>query len=689
VNKGIENIITESCYPHKIAHGHIKDLIEQEVDAIFLPSFINFNADGGDLRSYACPYAQTMPYIAETAFDSINIIKPAVNMEYGSRHIAGEISSSLKQFNISRSAVSKAMEKADTAQMEFTAAVKERGREILASIRERTVVIVGRAYNSFDPGINLEIPKKLAALGVFSIPQDFLPIETIDIKSKWTNMYWRSGQNILKAAEIIKANPKLFALYISNFSCGPDSFIHRYFDKTMAGKPFLHIEIDEHSADAGVITRCEAFLDSISGRDDISSKGFEPLNMVSIKKGTADKTVYVPRMSDHAFGLAAAFRMCGLNAEVMDPPTPATVKIGRRHVSGKECYPCAITTGDMVNKTLSNDFDHKRSVFFMPSGTGPCRFGQYNILQRIVLDEIGLPHVPIYSPNQDVSFYTELGIVGNDFTKQAWKGIVAIDLLMKCLHETRPYEVNKGETDRLYNDYFLRTFKQLQQKSGDMSVLLHEIKHAFSAIPVKKEKRPLIGIIGEIFVRHNTFANENIIRKIEELGGEVWLAPAEEWLFYVNHMAIRKSWIKLKNDPFSASHLRDITNALVTRHIKKSVEHEYSRPFENYLKTLKEPSTKEMFVNALPYLQDSFEGEAVLSMGKAVDFTEKGACGIISAMPFGCMPGTIVSALMKGFRKNTGVPCLSVAYDGSEANCSGIQLEAFMYQANEFLDLRD
>ena len=574
---------------------------------------------------------------------------------------------------------------AEAAQKEFKTAIEERGREVIGKINERTIVIVGRSYNAFDPGINLDIPKKLAALGVFSIPQDFLPIESIDISGKWTNMYWRSGQNILKAAEIIKDNPKLFALYIGNFSCGPDSFIHRYFDETMAGKPFLQIEIDEHSADAGVITRCEAFLDSISGRDDIPADKFETLNILSINKGTTGKTVYLPRMSDHVFGLAAAFRMCGLNAEVMDTPTIGTVKIGRRHVSGKECYPCAITTGDMVNKTLSNDFDHKRSVFFMPSGTGPCRFGQYNILQRLVLDDLGLSHVPIYSPNQDGSFYRELGIVGSDFMKQAWRGIVSIDLLMKCLHETRPYEVNKGDAEGLYYEYLYKIYDLLQDKSADMPELLNEIKRSFSSIQKNKEKRPLIGIIGEIFVRHNAFANENIIKKVEALGGEVWLAPAEEWLYYVNHMAIRKSWIQLKSNPFSRSHLKDITSAVITRHIKNRVEHEYSKPFEGYLRTLKEPSTREMFKNALPYLHDSFEGETILSMGKAVDFAVKGASGIISAMPFGCMPGTIVSALLKGFKEDTGIPCLSVAYDGSEANSSEIQLEAFIHQAGNFM----
>ena len=220
-----------------------------------------------------------------------------------------------------------------------------------------------------------------------------------------------------------------------------------------------------------------------------------------MKKGANSKIVYIPRMSDHAFGLAAAFKKCGLDAEVMNAPDTETVKIGRRYISGKECYPCAITAGDMVKKAMSNDFDPDRAVFFMPSGAGPCRFGQYNVLHRLVLDEFGLPQVPIYAPNQDESFYTELGMVGKDFSTHVWRGIIAIELLVKCLHETRPYEINKGETDNVYKEYLSRIGETIQSRNGTMPEFLKEMQKSFSEIPKTREKRPLIGIIGEIFVR--------------------------------------------------------------------------------------------------------------------------------------------------------------------------------------------
>ncbi|RJQ49926.1 MAG: CoA protein activase [Nitrospiraceae bacterium] len=697
INKGVENILAESCFPHKVAHGHIRDLLDKKVDAVFLPSFINFNPDGESTRSFACPYAQTMPYIAGIAFGGIRLLKPVINFERGRSYLVDEIYRSLKPFHITKRAIKKAMEKADEAQREFVSAIKTRGRGLLDGITEKTLIIAGRSYNASDSGINLEIPKKLAALGVFSIPMDYLPLESVDISAKWANMYWRSGQNILRAAEIIRDNPKLFALYIGNFSCGPDSFIQHFFDETMQGKPYLHIEIDEHSADAGVITRCEAFLDSIE-QQERSNEGIKGLReeaaaiprsvLPSLSRAPLHnkKVVYIPRMSDHTYGIAAAFEACGMDAEVMDVPDIETVKIGRRYVSGKECYPCAITTGDMVKRAMSEDFDPDRAVFFMPSGAGPCRFGQYNIFHRLVLDEIGFKKVPILSPNQDESFYSALGMIGKDFTKHAWRGIVAIELLMKCLHETRPYEAGKGETDALYQEYLKKIRKALKSGNGDIPELFRSIKKSFSEVKKTGAKKPLIGVIGEIFVRHNVFANENLIRKVEEMGGEVWLAPVEEWLYYVNLMALRKSLVRLRTDLFTQGLAEDLLRTVLTRHVQKKIEHKYSKPFHGFLKTLKEPSTTEILKNASPYLHDSFEGEAVLSMGKAVDFVKHGASGIISAMPFGCMPGTIVSALMKGLKRDTGIPCLSVAYDGVETTCSGIQLEAFMHQAGEYND---
>jgi predicted CoA-substrate-specific enzyme activase len=685
VNIGAESVLADTCFPIKVAHGHVKYLIGKGVDTLLIPSFINMNTADEDFeRGFACPLTQTIPYAARVAHPEARIIMPIVNLRDGTKALGEEVLLAFRPLGIRKRALLRAMKAAEKAQEEFSAAIRAKGEEILSSLKETAIVIVGRAYNAFDSGMNLNIPKKLSDLGVLSVPMDMIPTSGLRIDDRWPNMYWRSGQKILKAARFIREHPHLHALYIGNFSCGPDSFILKFFTEEMRGKPYLQIEIDEHSADAGAITRCEAFLDSIGNRrgeqeagttdDRVAAKspGSRVLRFASANK----RTVFLPRMTDHSFAIAAAFEKCGVPAEVLPESDKAAVDIGRRYVSGKECYPCTVTTGDMLKKVFTPGFRPESSAFFMPSGAGPCRFGQYNVFHRMVLDELGYHDIPIFSPNQDSNFYRELGIMGKNLSTHAWKGIIAYELLTKCLHETRPYEKAKGSADALHQDYLVRLYASLRGADGKVETLLGKMRKDFEHLPVHREKKPLIGVVGEIFVRSHRFSNEDLIRKVEALGGEAWLAPTEEWIYYVNLMAIRKALIKKDRSV--------IIEILLKKFFQKRIEHRLSRYFKGFLKTLDEPETKEILKKASPYVHDSFEGEAILSIGKSVDLIERGAAGIINAMPFGCMPGTIVTTLMRGLSRDYGIPCISVPYDGTESQTIEIQLEAFMNQASEY-----
>jgi predicted nucleotide-binding protein (sugar kinase/HSP70/actin superfamily) len=648
------------------------------VDTLFIPSFINLSTPGERReRSVTCPHTQTIPYVSRVAFKNINVMAPALDLRRGRKGLIDTLRKTLKSFRIKKSDITRATDSAQKAQDRFTAALKDKGREVLSDENNKSIVIIGRSYNALDSGVNLEIPKKLADLRIQAIPFDFLPLEKYSLQDDWPNMYWRSGQRILKAARFVRDTENLHAMYIGNFLCGPDSFILKYFRKDMGSKPFLHIEIDEHSADAGVITRCEAFLDSLSG-DRTKQKQKPPAKQHPVPS-LGDKkngvTIFIPPMADHAYALAASFQHCGVQAEVLPESDKATLDFGKKYVSGKECYPCTVTTGDMVKKVMQPGFDADRSAFFMPSGTGPCRFGQYNVFHRMVLDQLGFTNVPIFAPNQDTTFYKDLGIVGKDFTIHAWRGIIAYELLNKSLHETRPYEKETGSADSLYLHYRSELYDTLKNGS-DIEDLLGTMRQDFEHLPVTREKKPLIGVIGEIFVRSHKFSNENLIRKIEALGGEVWLAPVEEWIYYVNLMGLRKALLKREKSA--------IINFLLKKYVQKKIEHKYAHHFQGFLKTLKEPATKHILKKAVPYVHNSFEGETILSIGKCIDLIEQGASGIVNAMPFGCMPGTIVTALLRGVNRDYGIPCMSIPYDGTESPTTEIQLEAFMDQARSY-----
>ncbi len=683
VNLGLETVLAETCFPVKVSHGHVRYLIEEGVDRLFIPSFINMNpVDDPYEKGHACPLTQSFPYQIRVAFKEADVIAPVVKLKEGEHFMLRELKRALGRFGIGSAELRRAMGKAQEAQDEFVRRIKERGREVLSSLERRAVVIVGRGYNAFDMGVNLEIPKKLASLGVLSLPMDFLPEE--DIYDDWPDMYWRSGQRILKAARVLKRNDLLYPIYIGNFSCGPDSFIQKFFEKELSSKPYLYVEIDEHSADAGAITRCEAFLDSIdaqiSARKMRQREGSVPHKVEFIVKNSADRqrTVYLPRMSDHAFALKAAFEYCGIPAEVLPETDADALEYGRRYVTGKECYPCTVTTGDMLKKVFSEDFKPEESAFFMPSGTGPCRFGQYNVFHRMVLDELGLKDVPIFTPVQDVTFYKDLGIVGKDFVSRSWEGIVAFEILTKCLHETRPYEREKGSADRLYNDYLKRLTDTLSGSNGGLTDLMLQMRRDFASLPVERCKKPLIGIVGEIFVRSNRFSNEDLVRRIEALGGEVWLSPVDEWIYYINLMSLKKT---LRKKDFSG-----IISILLKRLFQKRITGSLERPFRGFLKTLHEPDTRDILKKASPYLHESFEGEAIMSIGKSIDLIGKGVSGIINAMPFGCMPGTIVTAIMRGVTRKYGVPSISIPFDGTDSSTTELQLEAFMEQVRAGAD---
>jgi predicted CoA-substrate-specific enzyme activase len=680
IRKGVENVVAETCFPIKVSYGHVLNLLEKGVKRIFLPSLVNIKPSHPEIpNSSACPYAQSFPYAVPSSIDfkkaGAEVLQPILHFGFGKDHLEKELIDFGKSLRRGSKRVKKAFDKAERFQALFYQSLLNRGKEVLDQVGsdDKVMVIVGRPYNSCDSGVNLEIPKKLRDLGVLSIPMDFLPLDAIKPSEEIREMYWRYGQRILAAGKIIKEDPRLYAVYITNFGCGPDSFISHFFRDLSKGKPYLQLEIDEHSADAGAITRCEAFLDSLK------NVKAEKIPTVKREKLKTDRTkkIYIPYMCDHSFPVVAAFKACGVDAEVFPESDEETLYWGRKLTTGKECYPCILTTGDMVKLIKDPNFDHERAAFFMPSGNGPCRFGQYHRFHRLVLDDLGFHHVPIYSPNQDETLYSDLGIMGSQFTRLGWQGIVAVDLLMKKLLETRPYEKEKGKTDWVYQKSLDRVCEAIL-KGDDLKETLQKSIKQFDQIEVDGlGTKPLVGIVGEIFVRLNRFANENVIRKIEQFGGEAWIAPLTEWILYVNTIAKKKS---LRKKSFS-----NLLKVFLTDYYQKKDEHHLEKIFKGQLRHFGEPKTKSIFKKAKPYLDSTFEGEAILSVGKTIDFAKRGASGIVNIMPFTCMPGTIVSTLLKRYQEeHNNIPILNMAYDGQEQTNTLTRLEAFMYQAKEF-----
>lgn len=685
IHDGSELVTAEFCFPVKVAFGVTRNMLKKDIDYIFLPSIISqYKTNDQFTRSYNCPFVQSIPYSLRSNFDfkttTIKTIEPHLNFQKGRIFAERELQNVFKEFGVKSKTISQAMDVGEAAQKLFHATLQERGDQILRELNEgkyeRALIIIGRSYNTCDDGMNMNLPRKLKDLGVLAIPMDMVRVEDVEVWQEHPNMYWKYGQRIVGAAEAIKNRGNLFGVYITNFGCGPDSMISHIFKDVIGEVPYLQLEVDEHSADAGILTRIEAFMDSL---DSIKGKTFtaSPRKTAVAHFGKEWK-LYLSYMCDHAIPLAAAFRRCGIEAEALPESTEKTSDIGRKYTNGKECYPCIVTTGDMILKIESPDFDRTHSAFFMPTSQGPCRFGQYSTLHKIILRELGYGDIPILSPGSEDS-YSNFGNIDKNFRRVGWQAMVATDVLEKMLRETRPYEKHPGETEQVYKSSLYDLADCIEQ-GGDIVENLAKAGENLMNIPVdKSEKRPIIGMVGEIFLRLNRFSNNNTIKQIESLGGEVWLAPIAEWIFYTSN----RMMIEGRED----KNFKIFFKAWLTNFVQTRDERKLHKPFQKTLRYHHDPPVAKILKHAFPYMHESFGGEAIVSIGKAIDYYMNGASGIANVQPFTCMPGTIVTAISKKIRDDYGnLPWVNLFFDGQQDTVSlNTRLEAFMFQARHFV----
>ena len=687
VNQSIETMTTETCLPVELMHGHVIDLVEKGVDYIFLPFIVNGKQkEGNKTFNCNCPWIQTYPFMVRAALrgkvDESKLLIPTLHFRFFERALLKEMTEYFSEkFGIKKEDIKKAVYKADKVQTTFEKQLVEYGKEVLNSIPKncRPVVLLGRPYNGADPHLNLGLIEKLINQNVMPIPLDMLDLSPYNIFANYRNMYWPNGQKVIAAAQLVAKNENLHAVYLSNFRCGPDSFIWHYVTEELKGKPFLHLEVDEHSADAGMITRIEAFLDSLKGAEKNEKKDmkiFRPRPSPSSPQ--KDRIMYFPYMNDGAYMLAAAARSCGIPSEVLPKQTEEDLAIGRKYTSSKECFPMICTTGSFVKKLMEPGAVPSKMSFFMPDHNGPCRFGQYNHFHRILFDRLGFSEAELITPSNDTSYEDVAGEHGQKFRMNAWKGFIVSDYLRKIHRETRPYEINKGDSDKLYEDSLARLEKCIENGSKGLHKVLTGIVSDYMAIEVDKTiRKPVVAIIGEIFMRDNAGCNGNIANRLEDLGVEVLIGPFAEWIYYSTHRFTRDSrWkndkkgiIKSKIQGFG----QDVIAASLLRNIEKFTDHE------------KDVSLQEMLNSCDKYVNQFYDGDPAIAMGTSVALTKRGVSGMAAILPFTCMPGTLIASVSDTFRKdNNNIPFINIAYDGQDSVSLDTRLQAFVFQVKEY-----
>ncbi len=686
IKKSLEMIIAETCFPVELIHGHIDDLFQKQVDYIFAPFIINSQAEEDNPTSnYNCPWIQTYPFMVKPALEDEQkekLLVPTLNFRYFGKVLNKELSDFMwVKFRIPKSRVVKGIQLAQEAQEAMQDKVKSMGKEVLSNLPEdkECLVILGRPYNTADPSLNLRMIEKLINLDVFPIPIDFLPLEQELITKDYDKMYWPNGQKILAAARLVAKDPRLHAIYMGNFRCGPDSFLSHFVHEEMAGKPYMELEVDEHSADAGMITRYEAFLDSLRGSrmaDKLKTEIFRPGIMDS--SPGKDRVLYFPYMSDAAYAISAAARSVGVPSQVLPMQEKADLDLGRKYTSARECFPLICTTGSFLRKLMEPGADPSKISFFMPDHNGPCRFGQYNRLQRILFNKVGFEDAKIISPSNDTSYEDIGGEHGGKFRFRAWKGFVAMDILRKLKQERKPYEALEGSIEKVYQESLQDVIRSIENGAGDLAKTLHKAGQKFLSVPlVNGQRKPVIAVVGEIFMRDNAFCSGFLVKRLEKFGAETFIAPFSEWLAY--------STLRYTRDSRWKGDYRGVVKSKIQSYAQEVSARQLYRAVHGMIDESREFSVNDMLNSCGQYIHKHYDGDPALNLGSSVLLAQTGISGIVNILPFTCMPGTVVSTVSRQFKKDHGeLPYLSIPYDGQEDTAIELRLQAFIHQAGEY-----
>jgi len=659
MEKAVELSYTDSCFPLKLLHGHVATLTD--VDYILYPCAIRLGEkEGNEDQKYACPLVQASPFIIRQVLDlGERLLTPIIDLSHGHADIINNLIKVAEKMGYNAGTGRKAALAGIRAQQQYEIEQAALGEKLLKQLHESDrlgVVIFARSYMSQDSGANLGIDEKLAQLGVVPVPLDFLPLSSVSPRTYSDRPYWSYESKQIAGAVLTRDDPQLYGLVLTNFGCGPNSFILRILEDIMGGKPLGQLEIDEHAAEAGIVTRLEAFVDTIRGFA-VSSKQFEAPHK-DIYRGTSptinsQKTLLLPRMSAHADVVGAAMEAYGVRTIVLPEPDERNLLYSELVTSGSECLPFRVTLGDFMRFYYENGSNIKDCEGFAAGSYGPCRLGKYAIEQIRLLKDIGLD-LPIRTTVSN-NAYRDLNL-GSEFERLAWKAIIAADYLEKLLWRSRPYEKQAGAADNLFAEYTSRIANRVRGKEAFDDVLRQATREFKALIDTNRPRKPRVGINGEIYLRSNSFSNSNLVKVCEDAGLEVVVSPMGEWMKYTSYRNLE--------DAIKDGKLKKILRSYIKKRIQEHDEHQVATNFRELLHT-REPSTSDLLNLTSRYLSPKCGSEAVLSIGSGIEWMEDPRfSGVISVMPHGCMPGGIVAALAEKFSMTYQKPWISLTYDG-------------------------
>ena len=674
--EGIDQRGASFCYPVELAHGFFDTLLKSDPppDFIFLPHFKAVpNLDNKNSRqSQVCPLVQGETYYLQTSFRNAldrlgrrgtRLITPLIELSRGLASAEAPLLEAARRMGVGRRAAREAFAAALQRQHDCFAEMRAAGRRMLAELEANPetfgVVVFSRPYNGFAEEAHMGIPRKFASRGIAVMPLDFLDLEQERSKR---HMYWGMGQLLMRAARIVEKHRQLFGTYITNFSCGPDSFVISYFRDIMGRKPSLTLELDSHTADAGLETRVEAFLDIVKAYRRLTAQrriatppaAFAPARTIldggkarvltssgeSLPMTDPRVTVLIPSMGKLGTeALVAVLKGYGLHAKAGRENDEAILKLGRANTSCKECLPLILTTGTLLSYIRNGKRPDEVLVYFMFTGAGPCRFGQYYIYMEDLVRRLRIPNVALLALSSDNSY------VGMDknFERYAWWAVVVSDVMEDIRSMLLANSVDPPAAMAVFEEQWADALDAMER--ADFKILKDRLAACagrLRRIPLKRPASavPTVSLTGEIFVRRDALSRQHLTERLAEKGFATVCAPVAEWVHYCNYM-VKKGH---NQSPLPA-----------TQMFKLRLRNFFQDRYEKQIKSILARSglvqatgtdVAAVIENASPHLSAALQGEAVLTVGGSLTEIVHHTCGVIAIGPFGCMPNRLSEAIL-------------------------------------------
>jgi len=691
------------CFPVQIAHGAVLDLARRGVNRIFLPQVMHMPGANGCRDCYLCPITQASPSFISKAFPDLHFLSPLLDFSQGYGASAAMVEMAEKDLGLPRDLAGSAWTAAVRAQEQAELTLRGLGRKALdeaIATGKLTILLAGHSYSALTPEASQSVGKKLSSMGVTVLPGDCLtPVEAGPTA-------WHFANQILNAAAIAKKHPNLFLLCVSNFSCTIDAFTQSMLASEMGDKPCLMLEIDAHTADAGIQTRLEAFLDiaaNYQARQPSPEQPFHSSHLLpggrvvrtngeSVRLDDPRVKIRFPNFSRyHAESLAQAARWLGLHVGETVPLNRNQLDRGLEHTSGRECLPLPICIGQLL-QISENRPPGEITGFYMVRGGAPCVSDCYmGYFERFIAEQ-RLPDLFLLNPAP------ENGWCGMDrlaLVQCVSPAIQMADILVE-IEQVLGAVGLPGSVDQLRAQWrrFLEEARSLDQFNAKLPALVDWL----AALPRRRDPAtcPKVVVTGDFFTRfspffmegvHELYAASGIILKPVDLGDLVQYAAyhdvagaASGWGMKPGYPALAKACMRMFQ-PDGKKYLRQWMNYQAERWL----EGRYRKLFRKSGLLVAGPNNvSSLFESASGYVSPAIFGEVIPSVGKGLVAANEGYDGIFLIGPFNCLPYRISEAILKPLTLQADMPLLTYESDGYAVSPSFLrQVEVHIEQVLE------